>query len=170
MFVSLEQIEFYHGPPRQQFQKRMLSPARRKQSSTFAVTEPIRRSVPTESVFTPGSHAYAIPPNGPEPTALQPCDKPSTSIGEAWNVFDVELAHLDHGKGGAQRQGSGPPEGNDRSCPNDDDRGVQPDEDEACHHNYANEVPSGSKLWDLRTSGSGSRFRPLEPESDHFEA
>lgn len=129
MFVSLDQIEFYHGPPRQQFQKRMLSPARRKQSSTFAVTEPIRRSVPTESVFTPGSHAYAIPPNGPEPTALQPCDKPSTSIGEAWNVFDVELAHLDHGKGGAQRQGSGPPEGNDRSCPNDDDRGVQPDED-----------------------------------------
>ena len=128
MFVSLDQIEFYHGPPRQQSQKRMLSPARRKQSSTFAIAEPIRCSVPTESVFTPGFHTSAIPPNGPKPTALQPCDKPSTSIGEAWNVFDVELAHLDHGRG-AQCQGSEPPGGNDRSSPNHDDREVQLDKD-----------------------------------------
>lgn len=129
MFVSLDQIEFYHGPPRQQFQKRMLSPARRKQSSTFAVAEPIRRSVPTESVFTPGFHTSAFPPSGLEPTVLQPYDKPSTSVGEAWNVFDVELAHLDHGKRGAQCQGSEPLDGNDKSCPNHDDREVQLDED-----------------------------------------
>ena len=129
MFVSLDQIEFYCGPPCQQSQKRMLSPAGRKQSSTFAVTKPIHCSIPTESVFTPGFPHSAIPPSGPEPTALQSCDKPSTSIGEAWNVFDVELAHLNHGKGGAQCQGSDAPEGNDRSCPNHDGQEVQLDED-----------------------------------------
>ena len=129
MFVSLDQIEFYHGPPCQQSQKRMLSPVRGQQSSTFAITKPIHCSIPTESVFIPRFHTSAIPPDGPEPTALEPCDKPSTSISEAWNVFVVELAHLDHRKGGAQRQGSEPPEGNDRSSPNHDDRGVQLDED-----------------------------------------
>lgn len=130
MFVSLDQIEFYNGPPHQQSQKRTLSLARRKQFPTFTVTQPSRHSVPTESVFTHAFHNFVIPPNGPEPTAFQPCDKLPTNIGEAWNVFDLELAHIDHEKTGAQREGSDdPPDGNDRSCPNHDDLGVQLDED-----------------------------------------
>lgn len=83
----------------------MLSLVRRKQSSTFAITKPIYHSVPTKYAFTPSFHTSAILPNRPEPTALQPCNKPSTSISEVWNVFDVELAHLNHRKGGAQHQG-----------------------------------------------------------------
>ena len=41
----------------------------------------------------------------------------------------MELANLDHGRGGAQLQGSDSPEGNDRSCPKDNDWEVQLEED-----------------------------------------
>lgn len=129
MLVSLDQIEFYHGPPRQQPDKKIWSPVKRKQSPTFTVTEPTRHSVPTESVFTPGFQPSAILPNGREPTTRRSCDEPIASIGDARNVFDVELANLDRGKGGAQLQGSDSPEGNDRSCLIDNDPEVQPEED-----------------------------------------
>ena len=129
MLVSLDQIEFYHGPPRQQPHKKIWSPAKRKQSPTFAVTEPIRHSVSTKSVFTSGFQPSAILPDRREPTTRRHCDEPLASIGDTQNVFDVELANLDHGKSGAQLQGSDSPEGNDRSCPIENDPEVQLEED-----------------------------------------
>lgn len=101
MLVSLDQIGFYHGPPRQQPDKKIWSPVKRKQSPTFAATEPIRHSVSTESVFTSGFQPSAILPNAREPTTCRPCDEPIASIGDTQNVFDVKLANLDYGEGGA---------------------------------------------------------------------
>ena len=129
MLVTLDQMEFYHGPPRQQPDKKISSPVKRKQSPAFAVTEPIRHSVPTEFVFTPRFQPSAILPNWREPTIHRPCDEPIASIGDAQNVFNVELANLDHGKGGAQLQGSDSPEGNDRPSSKDNDQEVQLEED-----------------------------------------
>lgn len=116
MFVSLDQIEFYHGPPCPQFQS-SLSSTRKKQSSTLSVTEPVHRPLPPGPIFAPGSHTLAFPDNRSEPS-FQSHGGLSASIGEPCNVFDVELANIDHGTEGSQLQNTGSVEGSDSSCPN----------------------------------------------------
>ena len=116
MFVSLDQIEFYHGPPCPQFQS-SLSSIKRKQSSTLSVTEPVHHSLPAGPVLVPGSHALGFPDNRSKPS-FQSDDGLSASIGEPCNVFDVELANICHETEGPQLQNTGPVEGNGSSCPN----------------------------------------------------
>ena len=116
MFVSLDQIEFYHGPPCPQFQS-SLSSTKRKQSSTLSVTEPIHHSLPAGPVLAPGSNVLAFPENRSE-TSFQLQGGLSTSISEPCNVFDVELANIGHEAGRPQLQNTGPVERNGGSCPN----------------------------------------------------
>ena len=116
MFVSLDQIEFYHGPPCPQFQS-SLSSTKRKQSSTLSVTEPVHHSLPAGPVLAPGSNALAFPENRSE-TSFQSQGGLSTSISEPCNVFDVELANIGHETGRPQLQNTGPVERNGGSCPN----------------------------------------------------
>lgn len=116
MFVSLDQIEFYHGPPCSQ-PPSSLSSTRRKQSSTLSVAEPVHHSLPAGPILVPGSHALGFPDNRFKPS-FQSHDGLSASIGEPCNVFDVELANIGHETEGPQLQNTGPVEGNGSSCPN----------------------------------------------------
>jgi hypothetical protein len=96
MFINLDQIEFYHGPPCQKPRSESSS-AREKQSWIPCVTEPIHRSLPVEPVFPPDSPALTASANGPEPLTLQSHDQLSTSRAEPGNVFDVEFGKLSNG-------------------------------------------------------------------------
>ena len=116
MFVSLNQIEFYHGPPCSQFQS-SVSSTRRQQSSTLSVTEPVHHSLPAGPVLVPESHTLGFPDNRSEPS-FQSHDGLSASIGEPCNLFNAELANIGHETEGPQLQNTGPVEGNGSSCPN----------------------------------------------------
>ena len=129
MFISLNQIEFYHGPPCPQFHS-SLSSTKRKQSSTLSVTEPVHHSLPAGPVLAPGSNVLAFPEDGSEPS-FQLQGGLSTSISEPCNVFDVELANIGHEAEGPQLQNTGPVEGNGSSCPNGEiSHGQEPQVDE----------------------------------------
>lgn len=116
MFVSLDQIEFYHGPPCPQFQS-SLSSTKRKQSSTLSVTEPVHHSFPAGPVPAPGSNVLAFPENRSE-NLFQLQDRLSTSISKPCNIFNVELANIGHETGRPQLQNTGPVERNGGSCLN----------------------------------------------------
>ena len=116
MFVSLDQIEFYHGPPCPQFQS-SLSSTKRKQSSTLSVTEPVHHSLPAGPVLAPGPNVLAFPENRSK-TSFQLQGGLSTSISKPCNVFDMELANIGHEAEGPQLQNTGPVKRNGGSCPN----------------------------------------------------
>ena len=120
MFVSLNQIEFYHGSPCPQFQS-SLSSTKRKQSSTLSVTEPIHHSLPAGPILTPGSHALAFSDNRSKPS-FQSHGGLSASISKPCNVFNVKLANIGHETEEPQLQNTGPVEGNGSSRPNEEIR------------------------------------------------
>ena len=128
MFVSLDQIEFYHGPPCSQFQS-SLSSTRRKQSSTLSVTEPVHHPLPAGPVLVPGSHTLSFPDNRSKPS-FQSHDGLSASISEPCNVFDVELANIGHETEGPQLQDTCPVEGNGSSYNGEISHGQEPQVDE----------------------------------------
>ena len=118
MFVSLNQIEFYHDPSFPQFQS-SVSSIRRQQSSTLSVTEPIHHSLSAGPVLVPGPHILSFSDNSSE-SSFQSHGRLSASIGKPCNVFNLKLANIGHEAEVPQLQNTDPVEGNGSSCPNEE--------------------------------------------------
>lgn len=115
MVITLDDIEFYQGPPCQK--PRSEFSTRKKHSSIVHVTQPVHRALPVGPVLTPDSSALTLPSNRPEPHAL-PHGQFSTSRAESHNVFDVELDKLRNGAEGSQSDNAVAEEGDNNCFPN----------------------------------------------------